>query len=46
VIAVARNPTEEDDLLAHVSRAKLGAVVGSFQLVDEAGHGMRGRMYP
>ena len=39
VIAVARDPAEEDDLLALVRRAQLAAVVGAFQLVDEPGHG-------
>ena len=41
VVAVARDPAEEDDLLALVGRAELAAVVGSLQLVDESGHGGR-----
>ena len=39
VVAVARDPAEEDDLLPLVGRAELGAVVGALQLVDESGHG-------
>ena len=38
VIAVARDPTEEDDVFAFVGRAKLAAVVRALQLVDESGH--------
>ena len=38
VIAVARHPAEEDDVLAFVCGAELAAVVGSLQLVDESGH--------
>ena len=38
VVAVARDPAEEDDLLAFVCGSELAAVVGSLQLVDESGH--------
>src|SRR5207253_10765355 len=39
VIAIARDPAEEDDLFALVGGAQFAAVMGAFQLVDEAGHG-------
>ena len=39
VVAVAGAPTEEHDLLAFVGGTEAAAVVRSFELVDEPGHG-------
>src|SRR2546428_7538543 len=38
VIAMALDPTEENDLFSFVRGAQLTAVVRPFQLVDEPGH--------
>jgi hypothetical protein len=38
MIATARDPTEEHRLGADIGGAECTAIVGSFQLVDEAGH--------
>ena len=39
MVAAARDPAEEDDLVPHVGGAEGGGVMRSFQLVDEPGQG-------